>query len=108
MASSHAESELQNGKNSFKSAIDTASTAASNIGGEVRKGAQQVGEAVRGMSGEAARQISDAGSEAFDRLGEKAKQATELLDEEIKKSPFMALGMAFGLGILMAGLFRRS
>ena len=99
--------DSSNGEESFRNAVDAASNAASNIGGEVRKGVQEVGSAVRDASSQAARQLTESGSVALQTVTEKAREATEQLHNVVKKSPFVSLGIAFGAGILMAGLLRR-
>jgi ElaB/YqjD/DUF883 family membrane-anchored ribosome-binding protein len=107
MEHSQTRHEISNGKHALKNAVDSANSAASNITREVRKGAEEVGSAVKDFSKEARRQIEQSGSEALELAFEKASEAAEYLDEEIRKAPFVSLGIAFGLGFLMAGILRR-
>lgn len=103
-------SATTNGRSDFRnSAVDTQRESGTHNAEQSRRGAQEgIGNAVRNASAEAARKLGDRSAELYERVSERARDTTARLDEEVRKSPMMALGMAFGLGVLLAGMFRRS
>ena len=103
-----AENASNNIKPVLKETYNAAVQAASNIGREVQKGASEVGSAVKHTSVEAAHQIEELSSQAMDQAGKKLCAAKDKLNEEIKHSPYTALAVAFGLGVVVAALCRRS
>lgn len=108
MANQQGQSELNNGKKAFQGASEELKKGVSGATQDIKHGAQEIGRAVKSASNDVMRQLGDSGSAAFQRVSETAKDATAFLDEEVRKSPLMALGVAFGLGLVMAGFLRRS
>lgn len=106
-ASRNADNIENMAKQGLRDTLDVASNAASNIGKEVQKGASQLGTAVKEMSTDAAKQFGEVGVQALEKATQAFYDATDKLQSDIKKSPYIALGVAFGLGMALTYLLNR-
>jgi len=88
----------------MKDVASTMSSVASNIGHEVNRGAKELGRA----STVIVKDLEERGSAALDQIGKTATDATKSLENEIKSSPLISIGIAFGLGLVAARLLRHS
>ena len=74
----------------------------------LKKSASELGAAVKEISSGAVREIEARAKAAVESVGEGAQQVSKFLENEIKKSPIISLGLAFGVGLVFSRiLFRR-
>ena len=99
--------------------IETAKDAAAGVVRDVRKNGEEFAasakdsistakDAVKETAQDLAGQVYEAGSNAAEKISQSAQDATSALEDEIKRSPFLAVGLAFAVGALFAGLVRRA
>ena len=69
--------------------------------------AQDAGSAARSGAASAAGRLRDTGREEFDSAKAKARQAKDQAQGQIEDHPFMAVGIAFGVGVLIGAIVAR-
>ncbi|HMN41363.1 MAG TPA: hypothetical protein PKE29_10995 [Phycisphaerales bacterium] len=74
---------------------------------DLRSFADNAGSAARHASRDAAERIRSGSRTAYDFGREKAKWAKEEVSGRIEEHPFAAVGIAFGVGILVGALVAR-
>ncbi len=72
----------------------------------MNKGVRELGSAVMNASSDIAKNIEQSGADALENLGKSATNATQSLEREIKNSPLISMGVAFGLGLFAARMLR--
>lgn len=96
------------------STMDRASTSATGSGSEsgamdrVRDVAGQARDRIQGMAGDLPDRVGELTGQARERAGEALGRAERVLEErgildKVRENPLPALGVAFGLGFLLAG-----
>ena len=83
-------------KNDFASLRDDLKVFAHDAGSVARTGAASAAERLR-----------QSGREAFDSAKAKGRQAKEQVQGQIEEHPFMAVGIAFGVGLLVGAIVAR-
>ena len=74
---------------------------------DLRVFAQDAGSAARTGAASAAERLRQGGREALDSARAKGRQAKEQVQGQIEDHPFMAVGVAFGVGLLVGAIIAR-
>ena len=82
--------------------------AAENLGKELKASANLVGSAIKDAGYAVSSNVGNAAEEAYDTLVESGREGAKELESKVKKSPLLAVGVAFGIGMIASALcFRR-
>jgi ElaB/YqjD/DUF883 family membrane-anchored ribosome-binding protein len=81
--------------------------AAENLGRELRTSAQHLGTAIKDASCAMSDSVGTAAQGAYDSLVASGKESACQVESKIQQSPLLAIGIAFGIGMLTSALCYR-
>ena len=86
---------------------DAAANATDGIGHEINVGARQVGSAIRDAGAAVGHNVAVSAQDTFDSLVASSKEGAAQLESKVQNSPLLAVGVAFGIGLIASSLLFR-
>ncbi len=97
----------QEAKHEARKVSGAAASAAENIGKELNTGVRQVGSAIKEASVAIGSNVGAAAHDTYDSLVETGHRGAAQLESKVQESPLIAIGIAFGAGLLTSALYCR-
>jgi len=93
--------------NGAKSASQQGANAADRIKSEISNTAEEWTSTIKDAGADIARRVESAGGKAYDTAKQRTLDGAEQLEGNIRDYPWVAVGVAFGLGALFGSLCRK-
>jgi ElaB/YqjD/DUF883 family membrane-anchored ribosome-binding protein len=94
-------------QNEARKIAGVAHGAVEHLGSELRSSARQVGSAIRDASSAVGTDVGAVANESFNSLVTSGKEGARQIESKVQESPLVAIGIAFGIGLLASALFAR-
>ena len=82
-------------------------SAAENLGREIKSGASKVGCAIKDASIAVGNDVGAVAQDTYDSVVASGREGAKQLESRVQQSPLMAIGIAFGVGLLASSIFFR-
>jgi ElaB/YqjD/DUF883 family membrane-anchored ribosome-binding protein len=93
--------------NDTRKLSDGALAAAENLGKEFKTSVQHVGSAIKDASQAVSHDVGVVAKDAYDSILSSGQEKAKQMESTVKESPLLAIGIAFGVGVLVSTLLAR-
>jgi ElaB/YqjD/DUF883 family membrane-anchored ribosome-binding protein len=98
---------LQDSANEVRKMSGVAIGAAEHLGNELRSSARQVGSAIRDAGSAVSTDVGTVAHDSYNSMLASGREGARQIESKVQESPLMAIGIAFGIGLLTSAFLSR-